>query len=197
MVQLLTDRDTIPFDKLGPLGDFLYWISTSDDFNMGFLGWFVGIHTFEALFAWNLASLKDLDFFSKIFWFLQTLVFGFASFEQLCNHPGRIFKSSPKTKNHFETPTFTGWLFQIVFWMIFAGTAISQNFAGTVADYPLIGTIIKAYAENASYKSRCFIFGALIGAHMAEAMFVKHVAWMKGVESNFTRWMWWIQTTYF
>ena len=37
----------------------------------------------------------------------------------------------------------------------------------------------------------------LIQLYKAEAMFVKHVAWMKGVESSFTRWMWWIQTTYF
>ena len=50
---------------------------------------------------------------------------------------------------------------------------------------------------NIYLKSKCFIFGALIGAHMAEAMFVKHLAYLKGVSSNSTRWVWWIQTFYF
>ena len=153
MVKLLTDRDSIPFDKLSVVGDckyfqfcqkfyfFLYnrfqfvvfqnyqiissssylefiflqifdelvfksqikqklkyldfyhflsvlkWISTSNDFNMGFLGWFLAIHSFEAMFAWQIASLKNLNISSRIFWFGQTAILGFSSFEQLCEHP--------------------------------------------------------------------------------------------------------------
>ena len=66
---------------LGPIGGFLEWISVSRDFNIGFLGWFIAIHTFEALFAFKLAWDKDLNLFSCLFWCLQTLVFGFTSFE--------------------------------------------------------------------------------------------------------------------
>ena len=53
----------------------------SRDFNIGFLGWFIAIHTFEALFAFKLAWDKNLNLFSCLFWCLQTLVFGFTSFE--------------------------------------------------------------------------------------------------------------------
>ena len=66
---------------LGPIGSFLDWISVSRDFNIGFLGWFIAIHTFEALFAFKLAWDKNLNLFSCLFWCLQTLVFGLTSFE--------------------------------------------------------------------------------------------------------------------
>ena len=35
------------------------------------------------------------------------------------------------------------------------------------------------YLTASTYTTQCFIFGALIGAHMAEAMFVKHLGFMK------------------
>ena len=59
-------------------------------------------------------------------------------------------------------------MFQLVFWGVFAGTAIWKDdvYASQVATIPLVGNIIKAYAQNVAYTTRCFIFGGLIGAHM-------------------------------
>ena len=44
---------------------------------------------------------------------------------------------------------------------------------------PGITNAVNWYLTASTYTTQCFIFGALIGAHMAEAMFVKHLGFMK------------------
>ena len=83
MVQILMDREGFMsiVKDFGPIGTFLEWISKSRDFNIGFLGWFVAILIFEACFAFKLAWDKNLNMISCLFWFFQTLLLGFSSFE--------------------------------------------------------------------------------------------------------------------
>ena len=44
---------------------------------------------------------------------------------------------------------------------------------------PGITNAVNWYLTASTYTTQCFIFGALIGAHMGEAMFVKHLGFMK------------------
>ena len=78
---------------------------------------------------------------------------------------------------------------------------------------PGISNIVNWYTNASSYATQCLIFGATVGVHTAEAMFVKHMAFMKvnknelfenfqyepfqGVFSGSQRWMWWFQTLWF
>ena len=78
---------------------------------------------------------------------------------------------------------------------------------------PGISDVVNWYTNATSYATQCLIFGATVGVHTAEAMFVKHMAFMKvnktemidnsqfepfqGVFSESQRWMWWFQTLWF
>ena len=57
------------------------WLSSSEGFNAGHLGFAIGIHVFEGIFAFKLARDKNLNLMSCIFWFVQTLIIGVGSFE--------------------------------------------------------------------------------------------------------------------
>ena len=44
---------------------------------------------------------------------------------------------------------------------------------------PGISDVVNWYTNATSYATQCLIFGATVGVHTAEAMFVKHMAFMK------------------
>ena len=115
-------------------------------------------------------------------------------FQRLCEYDA---KAKVVNSDYFESPGIVSWLFQFVFWWIFAGAAYSSDhsifeatngklqkarasdFAILYLGVPGITNAVNWYLTASTYTTQCFIFGALIGAHMAEAMFVKHLGLMK------------------
>ena len=83
ILQMYLDRDGFvsSVQSLGPLSTFIEWLSSSAGFNAGHLGFAIGIHVFEGIFAFKLARDKNLNLMSCIFWFVQTLIIGVGSFE--------------------------------------------------------------------------------------------------------------------
>ena len=83
ILQMYLDRDGFvsSVQGLGPLSTFVEWLSSSAGFNAGHLGFAIGIHVFEGIFAFKLARYKNLNLMSCIFWFVQTLIIGVGSFE--------------------------------------------------------------------------------------------------------------------
>ena len=83
ILQMYLDRDGFvsSVQGLGPLSTFVEWLSSSAGFNAGHLGFAIGIHVFEGIFAFKLARDKNLNLMSCIFWFVQTLIIGVGSFE--------------------------------------------------------------------------------------------------------------------
>ncbi|KAM4607258.1 transmembrane protein 254 isoform 1-T1 [Polymixia lowei] len=73
--------EKIPFEYLGSYGTFcIYLVDNHAD--LMYKGWWAAfaIHVFEALIAMNVCSKKGIDNMAvRCLWFVQTLLFGFAS----------------------------------------------------------------------------------------------------------------------
>ncbi|XP_072534356.1 transmembrane protein 254 [Salminus brasiliensis] len=71
----------IPYDSLGPLGALSKYL-VNEHYSILYKGWWAAwaIHTIEALVALKVCSDKGItSSFTRLLWFSQTVLFGFAS----------------------------------------------------------------------------------------------------------------------
>ncbi|KAI5107899.1 transmembrane protein 254 [Silurus meridionalis] len=87
----------LPYDTLGPLGAFTKYL-VKEYHSFMYKGWWLAwaVHLCEALVALKVCSDKGIDSPStRLLWFVQTLLFGFASLALLLK-----YKAGGRAKRH-------------------------------------------------------------------------------------------------
>ncbi|KAK2852502.1 hypothetical protein Q7C36_007703 [Tachysurus vachellii] len=87
----------IPYDTLGPLGDLTQYL-VKEYHSFMYKGWWISwaVHLCEAMLALKVCSDKGIDDPStRLLWFVQTFLFGFASLGLLLK-----YKAGGRAKRH-------------------------------------------------------------------------------------------------
>jgi hypothetical protein len=200
--ELYKDNDAFDLSFLKEHESIVRGIIKSENFFPALTYTIVIVHAFEALLAADLAGRNGYGASDKLFWFLQTFIYGILSIQILVkNNDGR--KSRTIGSNSFvRFPALPFWIFNAIMWpTLLIGAFYSTNEVMLMekscdCDYTKYLYVLQyKYQENVPELARIVAFWVVILSHfLVECSYVMGLCHLHNIDGFGSKLAWWLST---